>query len=105
MEFSLQWSTDAQEDLRDIRKHLEGKAPSRAGATISTIQATAEKVCTFPLSGRKLPEMPDGTLREVLSSPYRIIYEVQSAHIVVLNVLHERRQVNLERFADRSSEA
>jgi plasmid stabilization system protein ParE len=51
-----------------------------------------------PEAGRWVPEFPGAGYREVILTPYRIIYEVTDDKIVVLRVWHSRRDLTqLER--------
>jgi plasmid stabilization system protein ParE len=46
---------------------------------------------TFPCSGRKVPELDDDAIREIIEVPYRVIYRLASQRIEVMTVLHGSR--------------
>ena len=48
----------------------------------------SKEVAEFPLSGRMVPEYETRDIREVIESPYRIIYRVTADSIDVLAVVH-----------------
>ena len=48
----------------------------------------SEEVAEFPLSGRMVPEYETHDIREVIESPYRIIYRATPERIDVLAVVH-----------------
>ena len=47
----------------------------------------------FPLSGRKLPEFDDETIRELIAYSYRIIYVVEQNEVIIAAVIHGRRML------------
>lgn len=50
-----------------------------------------------PEQGRMVPEWGEPSIREVLSTPYRIIYEVLPDRVEVLTLSHERQLLQRER--------
>lgn len=54
---------------------------------------TAERLADFPLSGRVVPEIGREDIREIILSPYRIIYKTCRASCEILSVRHSRRQI------------
>jgi len=53
----------------------------------------AEQSATCPLSGRIVPEYGAPDLREVIASPYRIIYRIKAAPIDVLAVVQSAQRL------------
>lgn len=47
----------------------------------------------FPQQGRKVPEFNDESIREILVSSYRVIYEVQDGRILITAVIHGKRDL------------
>ena len=54
---------------------------------------SVEQLRTFPKSGRVVPETSEECVREVLYSPYRIVYELhdQEGSISIVRVWHAAR--------------
>jgi toxin ParE1/3/4 len=50
-------------------------------------------LAAFPLSGRKVPEFDDETIREVFAYSYRIIYQVKPKAITIAAVIHGKRML------------
>ncbi|MBK1817701.1 type II toxin-antitoxin system RelE/ParE family toxin [Luteolibacter yonseiensis] len=52
-----------------------------------------DKLVLFPRIGRTVPEFHDDLLREIIVSPYRIVYEIDDgrATIAVLRIWHGAR--------------
>lgn len=53
----------------------------------------SEQIATFPLSGRMVPEYAASNVREVIESPYRIIYRVKPDQIDILAVVHSAQML------------
>jgi toxin ParE1/3/4 len=53
--------------------------------------ALTRTLSKFPLSGRKVPEFDDDSVRELITYSYRIIYLVQPAEVLVAAVIHGKR--------------
>ena len=48
----------------------------------------AEQITAFPHSGRAVPEYEHEDVREIIESPYRLIYRILPYRIDVLSVMH-----------------
>lgn len=80
-----------------IRDHLAGTGNFAAAAAVAArIRERVEELMTHPRVGRLVPEFPASSYREVIVSPYRIVYEVddEQARVVVLRVWHGRRDLS-----------
>lgn len=45
----------------------------------------------FPQSGRVVPEIGDDCIREVFEGSYRMMYQIEDTHILMLRVIHFAR--------------
>ncbi|HET6567894.1 MAG TPA: type II toxin-antitoxin system RelE/ParE family toxin [Rhodothermales bacterium] len=85
----VRWTRQARADLRNIREFLAREAPGYAEVTEDRLLGATHRLETFPLSGRIVPEIGDGAVREVIHRGYRIIYVVVDADRVdILTVFH-----------------
>jgi len=81
-------SPSARTDLEGIVRHVarhNSDAAARLGYELIT---RAESVVDFPEIGRVVPEFKRPNLREVIRSPYRIIYRLR----------HEEQRIDIVRF-------
>lgn len=60
---------------------------------VDRLTSRSKQIGAFPLSGRVVPEFDVGQIREVLESPYRIIYHVRPDHVDVIGVVHMSRRI------------
>ncbi|MCP4679356.1 MAG: type II toxin-antitoxin system RelE/ParE family toxin [Deltaproteobacteria bacterium] len=89
----LLWSGPAFEDLREIREHVSLDNPSAARLLAKRIRQCVTRLREHSGSGRIVPEFEPLGYREVIVSPYRIVYAVQKGAVVVLRVWHGRRDL------------
>jgi toxin ParE1/3/4 len=67
--------------------------PLNAGAVVRRIVGLAQSLTKFPLSGRKVPEFEDESIRELIAYTYRIIYFVDQSEVTIAAVIHGRRSI------------
>lgn len=82
------WTSLAERDLREISDFIALDSTAYALVFVERIAAATQRLSTFPLSGRIVPEFPDGPFREVIFENYRIIYVVEGDVVGVLRVRH-----------------
>ncbi len=87
----LRWTNGARTELLDFVAYISPKRPVAARSLAKRIQSTMLATLEFPYIGRVVPELEIANIRERLVSPYRIVYQVRRAEIVVLAVVHARR--------------
>ena len=70
------WSPQALRDIESVRAYIAEDSPRVAELVIGRIIQAVERIRIFPESGRKVPERNDPEIREVIESPYRVVYRV-----------------------------
>ncbi len=100
MDFQVEWSPEATEDLESIADYIARDSRFYAQAVVSKILTVSRSLQQFPLAGRIVPELGDEHIRERFVYSYRLIYRVEPGRILVVAVTHGRRLLeNLqERF-------
>ena len=94
---TVEWSQQARADLIEIFQYIAVDNPDAARTLLNKIRMSAGSITEQPLSGRVVPEFEVANIRERFVLPYRIIYRVLKDQVLVLTVIHARR--NLGRFA------
>ena len=95
--YRVEWARIAVSDLAAIITYLAEDNIEAALSILEKLEETAGKLTTMPLRGRTVPELAAfGILayRQLICSPWRIIYKVSGKRVTVLAVLDSRR--NLE---------
>jgi toxin ParE1/3/4 len=86
------WSPQAIRDVESIRAFIAQDSPSYADLEARRIVAAVERLRAFPESGRPVPERRDPAIREVIASPYRIVYRLRGGVTEVATVFRASRQ-------------
>jgi toxin ParE1/3/4 len=90
---NVHWTEAAVADLCAIEAYISRRSPRYADAMIRRIIDRTDLLSGNPLIGSVVPEYDAHFLREVLESPYRIIYEVSPQQINVVAVIHAARKM------------
>lgn len=85
---NVHWTDTAVAHLVAIYERIAQDAPVYAQRMIDRLTQRSEQIATFPESGRMVPEYEAPDIREVIESPYRIIYRIKVDQIDVLAVVH-----------------
>jgi toxin ParE1/3/4 len=94
--YKILWSDVAEHDLADIIEYIENDSPANALQILQKIKKIASILHSLPERGRVVPELQDqGILiyRELVTTPWRIIYRISDKNVYVLSVLDARRNV------------
>jgi toxin ParE1/3/4 len=92
------WSTQSQDDLREIRRFIARDAPDTATAYIRRLRKSVNRLRSFPESGVVVTEAANPGIREIYFGQYRIIYEITSARIEILTIYHSSRLLDDAQF-------
>ena len=100
MDYQVDWSPEAIEDVEAIAEYISRDSEFYAGAVVSKILELARNLPQFPGAGRVVPELGDENTRERFVYSYRLIYRIERERILVVAVIHGRRLLKAigERF-------
>ncbi|MFC1862734.1 type II toxin-antitoxin system RelE/ParE family toxin [Thermodesulfobacteriota bacterium] len=102
--YRIFWANVAECDLKDIIESISIDNPQNALKILKNIKQKASELFTLPERGRIVPELQDqGILqyREIVISPWRLIYRISERKVFVLSLLDSWRNVEdilLKRF-------
>ena len=85
------WSPQALRDIESIRAYIAEDSPRVAELVVGRIIKAVERLRIFPESGRKVPERNDPEIREVIESPYRVVYRVRAGTVEIATVFRASR--------------
>lgn len=94
--YRVEWTYTADQDLEGIVEFIAQDNVNAAIHVLDGIRDRASKLETMPRRGRVVPELREFGLqlyREVISSPWRIIYRISSRNVFVVAVIDSRRNV------------
>ena len=95
MAFGVRWSEPAAEDLKELVQFLSQYDTSVARSLAERIVARLDTAADHPFSGRVVPEKEDASIREIILSPYRLVYQVEEEEqvIFVVRIWHAARGI------------
>lgn len=76
------------DDLQGIYDYIARDSLFYAEIFIDRLMTTAERLESYPQSGRVVPEIGDPLVREVIYKAYRIMYKIDGARIYVTQITH-----------------
>jgi len=94
--YKLKWTTNAKDDLLNIVAYIKKDSPSIANDMYQKIRKKAYSSNFFPLKGRVVPELQKEGItlyREVIASPWRIIYKVGNDTVYIMAILDSRQNI------------
>lgn len=95
--YHVLWAETAQRDLESLIDFIAADNPGNAIEIFNKIRAKALTLNTLPEKGRIVPELEEQGIslyRELILSPWRVIYRISGKSVYVLAVIDSRR--NLE---------
>lgn len=89
----VRWTDSARRDLQEIAIWIARDRPQTAREVVAALRASVRHLAEHPQLGRVVPEIGAESLRERVVTPWRILYRVHEREIVILAVVHGRREL------------
>ncbi len=87
----LVWTEPALADLEAIADYIALDNPAAASRLVQRVFESVERLESFPSSGKRPPEMPRTSYREIVVGPCRVFYRVQGDDVFLLQVMRTER--------------
>jgi toxin ParE1/3/4 len=87
----IEWSSIAQNDLNKIIDYIAQDSLEYALLFYEQVREKVENLTQFPKMGRKVPELDDPNIRELILRNYRLIYQILGAKIQIIRLNHGSR--------------
>ncbi|HZY10217.1 MAG TPA: type II toxin-antitoxin system RelE/ParE family toxin [Bacteroidota bacterium] len=85
----INWTSEAQQWLRDIHDYIAEDNPAAALSTVEAIFEKSQILQQFPEVGYRYQQRPDRNIRVLLFGHYRITYLIKpDGNIDILGVFH-----------------
>lgn len=95
--YRVRWTEVAQGDLQRILDFIAVRAPLNAEKVAARLEALASMLERAPNRGRVVPELARAGMsewRELVSTPWRLIFRVDGKTVVVLALVDGRRSLD-----------
>jgi len=91
----------ALDDLQTIMDwYKKQKVPEVGTRLVEEILLKTEQIEQHPRSGSMVPEFQNPDLRELIHSPFRLIYPIEDDDCYLIRVWRSERLINLDDFFD-----
>jgi len=90
------FAASAVKDLEAIRTwYADQQAPAVGERVLKEVISQVERLVDFPESGRIVPEFGIVNLREVIYSPFRIVYRLDKSRVRIIRVWRSERLLKM----------
>lgn len=90
------WSAPATADLRSIHDFIASDFRHYAKRVVQDLVEKTDVLDQQPGIGRIVPELGNENIRELLPYSYRVIYDIRGNDVIILAVIHKRRNLRPE---------
>jgi plasmid stabilization system protein ParE len=94
--YSVVWVDSAKNELFEIIEYIAIENQLNAKNIYKNIKRKADSLSMLPYKGRIVPEFQQFEInlyREIIESPWRIIYRIHEKRVVIMTILDGRRDV------------
>ena len=94
--YAVEFAAVAQRDLLGIIEFIAADDPVAAGQVLDRIESRCAALQKMPERGRIVPELAAvgiHTYRELVVSPWRVVYRISGKKVYILAVVDGRRNV------------
>jgi plasmid stabilization system protein ParE len=86
------WSPLALERVQAIAEEIADERPATAIRWVRALFKRMHQLRQYPQSGRMAQDLARPEIRQLPYPPYRIVYRVEGARILILTVRHGRQE-------------
>ena len=87
------WTEEALAHLESIHRYISRDAPLYAKRLVDKLTHASQRLIAHPRAGRTVPEYGDTELRELIVSPYRVVYRLKPDRVDIIAVFHGAQQL------------
>jgi plasmid stabilization system protein ParE len=93
---AITFAASALDDLEGIRAwYRDQQVPDAGNQLLGEIVSQVERLADFPESGRIVPEFGIANLREIIHTPFRIVYRLDEHKIRIIRVWRSERLLKM----------
>ena len=89
----ITWSSEATEDIDAIAEYISRDSTSYSSAFVQEVLEVGASLDKLSERGRIVPELGYPNIRELFVKGYRLLYKVEKDRIVILGLVHGKREI------------
>ena len=93
----VEWRIKAKEEFKNILFHISLDYPKYSYLFLEKIFEVIENISKYNQLGKIVYEFNNENIREINFWSYRFIYQIYEDKIVILSILHSRRNFDLKK--------
>lgn len=97
------WTPSTCAELKAIHDYIAMDAPINAKSVARDFVRKADTLAGLPYLGKAIPEVNEDSLREISPHSWRILYHLRQDNVLMLAVVHKRRQLSADDVNQRLS--
>jgi len=90
---AINWTENSKNDLVSIAEFIAKDSVKYAQITVKEIRLATQNLKYFPKIGRKVPEINDDRIREIIHKNYRVIYWIKENQTIDILTVHHSAKV------------
>ena len=108
--YNVDIAQNAEDDLNEIINFIAQNNPQTALKTMERIQKKINTLYRFPNRGGYVPELLSKNIkdyRQLVDSPWKIIYKIEDDNVTVLTIIDSRRnlqEILIKKLLDTNNE-
>jgi toxin ParE1/3/4 len=92
----ITFTLSAVKDLEEIKAwYIDQQVPDVGERLLGEMVSQVERLAAFPESGRIVPEFGIAHLREIVHSPFRIVYRLDKMRVRIVRVWRSERLLKM----------
>ena len=93
---TITFAASAVKDMEAIRTwYADQQVPTVGEKLLREVISQVERLADFPESGRIVPEFEIVNLREIIFSPFRIVYRLDKSRVRIVRVWRSERLLKM----------
>jgi len=99
------WSEQAFTRLAEIQSYIAADDSRAARNLVSRLIRRTDLLARMPNMGRRVPELPESNLRELIERSYRIVYRIRGKSVQVVTVFESHKLFPAGDVSDEPSDS
>ena len=87
----IEWSQTSENDLNEIIDYIAQDSLEYALSFYEEVREKVGNLVQFPKMGRKVPELDNPNIRELILRNYRLIYRIIGEKVQIIRLIHGSR--------------
>ena len=93
------WTPVAIDRAAEEAAFIARDKPEAAKRWLGGLFAAVDRLASFPLSGKRLPELPSSEYRQLVYKSHRVVYRISDDLLAILTVRRFKQQIRRDELS------